>query len=93
MGVVIQPTNMIRSFLKSLFAPAPRVIREAAPVVLDPAESELAWLLEEMVSTGTLAPVTAEERARQLRNDGHSLRSIASELGISYYKARKYTMA
>jgi hypothetical protein len=78
---------VIRSFLKSLFQPAPRVIREVAPVVLDPAESELAWLLEEM------APITVEQMARQLRDDGYSLRYIAAELGISYYMARKVTMA
>lgn len=95
MGVVIQPTNMIRSFLRSLFAPAPRVIREAAPAILEPQVADLALL----DSAGTLVPVTisecftVEEVARQLRDDGYSLRYIAAELGISYHKARKYTMA
>lgn len=82
---------MIRSFLKSLLKPAPRVIRET----LDPQPADLALL----DSTGTLVPVTigecftVEEVARQLRQDGYSLRYIAQNLGISYYKARKYTMA
>lgn len=85
---------MIRAFLKSLLKPAPRVIREV-PLYLEPQEADLALL----DSQGELVPVTigqcftVEEMARSLRNDGYSLRYIAAELGISYYKARKFTMA
>ncbi len=95
MEVVIRPHNMIRSFIKSLFAPAPRVLQEAFPAALEPQVADLALL----DSAGTLVPVTIsecftiEEVARQLRDDGYSLRYIAAELGISYHKARKYTMA
>jgi hypothetical protein len=67
---------MIRSFIRSLFRPAPRVLFEQ-PVYLEPLETDV---------------LTVQDVARQMRERGYSLRQIASELSLSYYMARKYTL-
>ena len=79
MGRQPQP-DVIRSFLKSLFQPAPRVIRETSPVAVTVTIEDHPYF-------------ALKAEAQQLRQDGHSLRYIAAELGISYYMARKCTMA
>ena len=70
--------NMIRSFLRSLFAPAP-------VVAVEPDSAYVIW--EE-----TPVP-TVEDVIRSMRRDGYSYRAIQAETGCTYYKVRKVCLS
>jgi len=79
---------MIRSFLRSIFKPAPRVLTEPAPIIT----------VEPMVTLSAPLPVaeqalTVEDVCRAMYADGYSIREVAREMGLSYYMARKHVSA
>jgi hypothetical protein len=68
---------MIRSFIKSLFQPAPRVLREVSPAVA----------VEEVPA------LTIEDVILSLRQDGLSYRAIQAQTGATYHRVRKVCLS
>lgn len=78
------PPDVIRSFLRSVFRPAPRILTEPVPpIVVEPMFLSAPLPIAEEA-------VTVEDACRALRSEGYSIREIAKEMRLSYYMARKY---